>query len=57
MAWWELGDKPLPEPMMTKIYDATNRPRQVNMCCVIEYSMPWAPLLLTWFNFNPNMDK
>ena len=24
---------------------------------IIQELMPWAPILLTWFNFNPNMDK
>ena len=36
-------NKPLAEPMLTQLYDA--------MFC-----LQW-PLLLTWFNLNPSMDK
>ena len=37
------GTKPLYEPMLAQIY-------------VVIQRQQW-PLLLTWFNFNPSMDK
>ena len=43
MAWHQIGDKPLHEPMMSQFNDA--------------YMRHLWPLLLTWFNFNPSMDK
>ena len=43
MAWCWTGNKPLSKPLTVQITDAT-------MCHL-------GPLLLTWFNFNPSMDK
>ena len=46
MAWHRPGDKPLSEPMVVSLltHICNTRPQGVN-------------LLLTWINFNPNMDK
>ena len=42
------GTKPLSDPMMA--YDQENPQEHLTMC------FQWS-LLLTWFNFNPSMDK
>ena len=61
LAWCQPGDKPLSEPMMVSslTHICVIRPQWVK-----QFSTHWAdstrhrgPLLPTWFNFNPSIDK
>ena len=56
MAWLCTGDKPLSETMKAQFTDA------YMSFGLNEFKAQWLgkllwPLLLTWFNFNPSMDK
>ena len=68
MAWRRPGDKPLSEPMMVRLltHICVTRPQWIKSAGTKSafgiFRFNWIttrhwPLLLTWFNFNPIMDK
>ena len=65
MVWPRGGDKPSPEPMLAQFTDiyicGTNGEWVKDLIPCSSLGMEAAcyqwPLLLTWFNFNPSMDK
>ena len=50
-----IGDKPLPEPMLTQIY--VRHVWSTFACFLLRLSAYSELLLLTWINLNPSMDK
>ena len=52
LAWRRKGGKPLPEAMMTQFVDAYMR-NSGEIAKVLSRN----PFILTWINFNPNMDR